>query len=140
MKRGGHDVHAVGGFGPLRSAPYIQVVKRGWLLRLKATLLVAVMLSGGERMPFLDIALFHAGAPSHAAGPHFDTQGAPHSHGDLCRLSSALAYSPRAEPSHPGQLVVPESLVSESALRENSPRPADFAFLPPTRAPPTLSA
>ena len=115
-------------------------MKRGLLLRLKATLLVAVMLSGGERMPFLDIALFHAFAPTHNAGPHFDAQNAPHSHGDLCRLSSVFASSPKVATLPAGLSVVPECYVPVSTVRVTAPPAADFAFLPQTRAPPTHSA
>jgi hypothetical protein len=69
-------------------------MKVSWLPRLRSSLLTAVVLCGGGGMPLLDLALYHSLAPERSSVSHFESS-TPHSHGDSCRLGSALSHCPQ---------------------------------------------
>ena len=111
---------------------------RRWLRVVKATILAALILSGGGGMPLLDVILYHGLAPERSTESHFEPSGA-HCHTELCRLDSKFPYSTQAESLDLRIRVVPASF-RELALAPLAPRPANPELLPHPRAPPRLSA
>jgi len=106
------------------------------LPRLKAALLAAVMLGGGGGMPALDVALYHGTRGTDLFQTHFESSGKPHSHGDVCVLSSILPSSPQV-PS-PGLGIVLGSLsFGQAAFPVPTERSAISGILPQSRAPPS---
>ena len=111
---------------------------RRWLRALKATLLTAVILSGGGGMPLLDVVLYHGLAASRISQPHVEPAGAD-CHGEHCRLDARFPSSTQAESLDlrihlvpaPFQKLVPVTL---------APRPHNLELLPHPRAPPGLPA
>lgn len=122
-----------------RSPAYIQTVTRSWLLRSKAAVLVAVILSGGGGMPILDVALSHGLASAYAAQPHFEPSGTTCSHGEICRLGSKLPFSANT-PALDLDISVAVLYFPKVALPVTAPRSTDLGLLPQPRAPPSLSA
>jgi hypothetical protein len=108
-----------------------------WLVRLRTSLLTAVVLCGGGGMPLLDLALYHGLAPHRSSAPHFESR-TPHSHGDACRLNSSLPYCPQVGSLKldflTGSTSSPQPLAPASAPRT---APTGLAL---ARAPPRLSA
>lgn len=123
-------LHLPGGPG------YIAPMSRRWLRALKATVLAAVVLSGGGGMPLLDVVLYHGLAPARTSEPHFEPAGA-HCHGDLCRLDSRFPQSPQAE-SLDIRIRLVTTPFQELALTAVARRAADPELLPLPRAPPGL--
>jgi hypothetical protein len=109
---------------------------RRWLRVVKATVLAAVILSGGGGMPLLDVILYHGLAPERSTESHFEPSGA---HCELCRLDSRFPYSTQAE-SLDFRIRVVTTSFRELTLAPLAPRPANLELLPHPRAPPRLSA
>ena len=109
-----------------------------WLRAVKATVLAAVILSGGGGMPLLDVLLYHGLAPARSSQPHFEPSGT-HCHAELCKLDSGSPYSTQAE-SLDLRIRLVSTSFHELALVPLAPRPADAELLPLPRAPPGLSA
>jgi len=112
-------------------------MSRRWLRALKATVLAAVVLSGGGGLPLLDVVLYHGLAPTRSSEPHFEPTGA-HCHGELCRLESRFPQSPQAE-SLDLRIRLVSTAFQELALAAMAPRAAN-PDLPLPRAPPVLPA
>ena len=111
---------------------------RRWLPAVKATVLAAVILSGGGGMPLLDVILYHGLAPSRSSQPHVEPAGAD-CHGDHCRLDARLPSSTQAE-SLDLRIPLVTAPFGDLALLAQAPRAANLELLPHPRAPPGLPA
>jgi hypothetical protein len=111
---------------------------RRWLRAVKATVLAAVILSGGGSMPLLDVVLYHGLSPSRFSQPHYEPSGV-HCHGELCKLDSRFPQSTQAESLDPRVQVVTTPF-RELAFAAPAPRPAAPELLSLPRAPPGLTA
>jgi hypothetical protein len=107
--------------------------------RLQAALLAAVVFGGGGAMPMLDVALYHGRAATDPFQSHFESSGIPHSHGDVCGLSSSLPSYPRA-PSLDLGIVVGPLVFSQATLPAPKARSVPSRILPQPRAPPSSLA
>ena len=105
---------------------------------MKATVLAAVVLSGGVGMPLLEVVLYHGLAPARSAEPHFEPAGA-HCHAELCRLDSSFPPAPQAE-SLDLRIQTTTVPFRELELAELAPRTDDPGLFPLPRAPPGLPA
>ncbi len=119
---------------------YTYQMPRSWLVRFKALLLVAILLSGGGGMPLLDVALFHGFAPTHLSSPHFEASDSPHTQGELCRLRLALPHAPEAVRLEFTRPLSNVAFRASPKPPDLSPPSADLRLLPQPRAPPRLSA
>jgi hypothetical protein len=110
-----------------------------FLPRLQAGLLAAVICGGGGGMPAMDVALYHRSAASHPFQSHFERSGMPHSHGDVCGLTSSLPSCPQVPSLNLG--IVVEPLVFRQAIfPAPKARSVPSGILPQPRAPPSLLA
>jgi hypothetical protein len=110
-----------------------------FLPRLQAGLLAAVIFGGGGAMPVLDVALYHGSTATHQFQSHFENSGIPHSHGDVCVLSSILPSCPQV-PSLDLGIVEGPLLFRQATLPAPKARSAPSGILPRPRAPPTSLA
>jgi hypothetical protein len=111
---------------------------RRWLRAVKATVLTAVILSGGGGTPILDLILYHGLAPSRSSQPHVEAAGAD-CHGEQCRLDVRFPSSTGAQtPDFRIRLVA--TPFRKPLLAAMTPRPANLELLPHTRAPPAPPA
>jgi hypothetical protein len=106
--------------------------------RLKAALLALVFLGGGGGMPVLDLVMKHHGR-TEVARPHYEAANAPHSHGDVCTLGTALPFAPQAEPVDARPAIDVIEGPAEVALPAAAPLSSEPS-LPQPRAPPGLHA
>lgn len=109
------------------------------LPRLQAALLAAVIVGGGGSMPVLDVALYHGATATYPFQSHFESSGVPHSHGDVCGLSSILPSCPQV-PSLDLVSVVGPLLLRQVAFPAPMARSAPSGILPRPRAPPSTLA
>ncbi len=72
-------------------------MRRSWLSRAGAVLLIAGMLGGGSGAPVLDALLYHRDAahPDHPV-THLEPKGTRHTHSDQCTLGWLLRVQPSA--------------------------------------------
>ena len=117
---------------------YISPMPRSWLRAVKATVLAAVVLSGGGGMPLLDVILYHGLAPSPSSQPHVEPAGAD-CHGEHCRLEARFPSSTQAE-SLDLRIQLVTAPFRKLATASQPPRAANLELLPHPRAPPGLSA
>ena len=104
--------------------------------RLQAALLAAVIFGGGGGMPAMDVALYHRSAATHPFQSHFESSGMPHSHGDVCGLSSSLpSYS--QVPFLDLGIVVGPLVFRQATLPAPRARSVPSGILPQPRAPPS---
>jgi hypothetical protein len=107
-----------------------------FLPRLQATLLAAVIFGGGGGMPVLDVAFYHGTAATFPFQPHFENSGIPHSHGDVCVLSSILPSCPQV-PSLDLGIAVRPLVFRQAVLPAPKARSIPSGILPHPRAPPS---
>jgi hypothetical protein len=106
------------------------------LPRLQAALLAAVIVGAGGGMPVLDVALYHGTTATDPFQTHFESSGIPHSHGDVCVLSSILPSCPQVPSLDLGIVVGPLSF-RQAAFPAPTARSAPTGILPRPRAPPS---
>lgn len=106
------------------------------LPRLQAALLAAVIFGGGGGMPMLDVALYHGATATHPFQSHFESSGIPHSHGDICGLSSSLPSCPQV-PSLDLDVVVRPLVFRQATFPAPKARSVPSGILPQPRAPPS---
>jgi hypothetical protein len=111
---------------------------RRWLRAVKATVLAAVILSGGGGMPLLDVILYHGLAPTRSSQPHVEPAGCD-CHGEHCKLDARFPSSSQAE-SLDLRIQLVTTPFREPAHAALAPRPANPELLPQPRAPPGLPA
>jgi hypothetical protein len=107
-----------------------------FLPRLQAALLAAVIFGGGGGMPVLDVAFYHGTTATYSFQPHFENSGIPHSHGDVCVLSSILPSCPQA-PSLDLGIAVGPLLFRQATFPAPKARSVPSGILPQPRAPPS---
>jgi hypothetical protein len=110
-----------------------------FLPRLQAALLATVIFGGGGSMPVMDVVLYHGTTATHPFQSHFENSGIPHSHGDVCVLSSILPSCPQV-PSLDLGIVVGTLLFRQAIFPAQKARSAPAGILPRPRAPPTRLA
>ena len=110
-----------------------------FLPRLQTALLAAVIFGGGGGMPVLDVALYHGTTATYPFQSHFESSGIPHSHGDVCGLSSILPSCPQV-PSLDLGVVAGPLLFLQAAFPAPKARSVPSGILPRPRAPPTRLA
>ena len=106
------------------------------LPRLQFALLAAVIFGGGGGMPVLDVALYHGTTATYPFQSHFENSGIPHSHGDVCVLSSILPSCPQV-PSLDLGIAVGPLLFRQAAFPAPKARSVPSGILPRPRAPPS---
>jgi hypothetical protein len=131
-------IAAGGGTLPLFRLPsgYIRDMLGRFLPRLQAALLAAVIVGGGGGMPVMDVALYHGATATHPFQSHFENSGIPHSHGDVCGLSSSLPSCPQV-PSLDLGIVVGPLLFRQATFPAPNARSVPSGILPHPRAPPS---
>jgi hypothetical protein len=107
-----------------------------FLPRLQAALLAAVIIGGGGAMPVLDVALYHDRTATEPFQSHFESSGIPHSHGDVCGLSSSLPSYPQVPFLDLG-IVVGPLVFRQVTLPAPKARSFPSGILPQPRAPPS---
>ncbi len=107
-----------------------------FLPRLQAALLAAVIFGGGGGMPVVDVVLYHRATATHPFQSHFENSGIPHSHGDVCGLSSSLPSCPQV-PSLDLDIVVGPLVFRQAAFPAPKARSVPSGILPQPRAPPS---
>jgi hypothetical protein len=105
--------------------------------RLQAVLLAAVIFGGGGAMPVLDGALYHGRTAADPFLSHFESSGIPHSHGDVCGLSSSLPSYPQV-PFLDLAILVGPLVFRQATLPSPKARSVPSGILPQPRAPPGL--
>lgn len=116
-------------------------MRRSWLSRASAVLLIAGMLGGGQGAPVLDALIYHRDA-AHADHPvtHLEPKGTRHTHSDQCTLGWLLRVQPSASAA-PCPAVVPVRLpVAAPVYPAPAPRATTFFSPRHSRAPPASSA
>jgi hypothetical protein len=106
------------------------------LPRLQAALLAAVIFGGGGAMPAVDVALYHGRTAADPFQSHFESSGIPHSHGDVCVLSSILPSGPQVASLDLG-IVVGTLMFRQAIFPAPKARSAPSGILPQPRAPPS---
>jgi hypothetical protein len=104
--------------------------------RLQAALLATVIFGGGGAMPVLDVVLYHGRTATDPFQSHFENAGIPHSHGDVCVLSSILPSCPQV-PSLDLGIAVEPLLFRQAAFPAPKARSVPSGILPQPRAPPS---
>jgi hypothetical protein len=115
---------------------YIRDMLGRFLPRLQAALLATVIFGGGGGMPVMDVALYHGNTATHPFLSHFESSGIPHSHGDVCVLSSSLPSCPQV-PSLDLAIVVGTLVFRQTIFPAPKARSAPSGILPRPRAPPS---
>ena len=106
------------------------------LPRLQAALLATVIFGGGGGMPVMDVALYHGSTATYPFQSHFENSGIPHSHGDVCGLSSILPSCPQV-PSLGLNIVVGPLVFRQAIFPAPKARSVTSGILPRPRAPPS---
>jgi hypothetical protein len=112
------------------------------LVRLKALVLVVVLLNGGGGLPLLDFALYHRHASQSARGSitaaYVGDADARPVHSQVCRLSWTLPHSTETRAIDPGLPVLAPPLRQPTLVPVTVPCPVQPDASLRTRAPPTF--
>jgi hypothetical protein len=116
-------------------------MRRSWLGRASAVLLIAGMLGGGSGAPVLDALLYHRDAahPDHPV-THLEPKGTRHTHSDECTLGWLLRVQPSASAAPCPAVVAVRMSIAAPALPAPAPRATSFFSPQHSRAPPARSA
>lgn len=110
-----------------------------FLLRAKASFLLAVFLSAGTSLPSLDALAYHQeSGESERSRPHVEVAGGCLSHADRCTLGRTASGSGAAIELGGETRFEPVCRPAKPLVFHFLPTCADRSALPRTRAPPTL--
>jgi hypothetical protein len=121
------------------SSGYIRDMLGRLVPRLQAALLATVIFGGGGAMPVLDVVLYHGRTATDPFQSHFENAGIPHSHGDVCGLSSSLPSYPQVPFLDLG-IVVGPLVFRQVTLPAPKARSFPSGILPQPRGPPSPPA
>jgi hypothetical protein len=112
---------------------------RSGVVKLKAVVLVFLLINGGGGMPLLDAALYHRHAVSLTA-VRAEADDAQRAHNQVCHLGWTVPHTTDLGTVALGLAVVTLPFRRPPAASVTAPRSADSGGLPQSRAPPVLFA